>query len=133
MADLKTLIDKYGDENAECNRLKKIVKEDNEEIKKIMLESGDENSEGNNYKVTCKTIVTEDFNEDKLLTKLKELWSNMGSMTNPYIKMVEVPNMEEIEKAIYSGELDPKKLAGCKESKSQVRLTVSKLKASDKK
>lgn len=133
MADLKTLIDKYGDENAECNRLKKIVKEDNEEIKKIMLESGDENSEGNNYKVTCKTIVTEDFNEDKLLVKLKELWSDMGSMTNPYIKMIEVPNMEEIEKAIYSGELDPKELASCKESKSQVRLTVSKLKASDKK
>lgn len=133
MADLKTLIDKYGDENAECNRLKKIVKEDNEEIKKIMLESGNENSEGNNYKVTCKTIVTEDFNEDKLLAKLKELWSDMGSMTNPYIKMIEVPNMEEIEKAIYSGELDPKELASCKESKSQVRLTVSKLKASDKK
>lgn len=133
MADLKTLIDKYGDENAECNRLKKIVKEDNEAIKEIMLENGNETSEGSNYKVTCKTIVTEDFNEDKLLVKLKELWSNMGSMTNPYIKMVEVPNMEEIEKAIYSGELDPKELSSCKESKSQVRLTVSKLKASDKK
>lgn len=131
MADLKTLIDRYGDENSEYKRLEKLVNEDKAEIKSIMLKSGDEKQEGNNYKVTCKTIESSEFNNDKLLKTLKELWTNMGS-SNPYIKTIEVPDMEEIERAIYSGELDPKKLASCKESNSQVRLTVSKLKASDK-
>lgn len=131
MADLTTLIDKYGDENKEYNDLKKIVEEDKLEIKRIMLEAGSENEEGNNYKVSCKTIVTEDFNLDKLLAKLKSMWKEDSD--NPYIKTIEIVDMEAVEQAIYSGEIDAKKLASCKESKSQVRLSVSKLKASDKK
>lgn len=126
---LKELIDRYGNLKSEMDSYKKQVDADNAEIKSIMTSLGSENAEGDSYKVTCKVIESEKFNEAKLLAKVKSLWSeHHGSMTNPYIQRIEVVNMEELEQAIYSGEIDPKQLADCKETSTQTRLTVSKIK-----
>ena len=129
MNRLKELIDRYGNLKSEIDSYKKQVDEDNAEIKRIMLESNCEKETGTDYKATCKIITTESFNDAKLLAKLKSIWSEThGSMTNPFIKRIEVVDMEEVEKAIYSGEIDPKDLADCKDIKTQTRLTVSKIK-----
>ena len=125
MADLKSMIDYYGKINGEYNTLKKDVEEKKAEIKTVML-GKTETADGDDYSVTCKVIEKEFFNDIKLVHKLKKLWKEDAE--NPYIKTIEVPHMEEIEKAIYSGEIDPKELADCKDKKEEVRLTVKKKK-----
>lgn len=128
--ELNELINKYGKEKAEYDALKKVVDADNLAIKDIMLKEGDEvKKETDEYKASCKVVVSENFNENMLVNRLHKIWSeNNGSIECPWTKIVYVPNMEEIENAIYSGELDPTLIADCKETKTQVRLTVSKLK-----
>lgn len=129
MSELKKLIDRYGNMKAEMDSYKKQVDADNAEIKKIMTEAGDEKAEGDEFKVTCKVIEIEKFNDAKLLAKLKSLWAEQnGKKKNPFIKKIEVVDMEELENAIYSGEIDPKQLAECKDINTQTRLTVSKIK-----
>jgi len=119
---LKTIIDRYGKEKAELDAQKKIVDEDNAKIKELMTADNLENAIGDEFKATCKTIVSENFNEDKLLVVLKKM--NVPGV----IKTKEYVDMEELENAIYNGEIDATKLASCKERKETLRLTVSRIK-----
>lgn len=128
MEELKTLVDNYGKINTEFNTLKKEVETKKSELKTLMTGKSDE-ALGNEYKVTCKKIASEKFNDDKLVIKLHEMWTKEhGSVPCPWTVQVYVPNMKEIEDAIYSGEINPKDLAECKEVSYQTRLTVSKIK-----
>lgn len=120
--ELKELIDKYGKENDELKVLKKVVDKDNSELKKLMTAQSIENTETDTYKASCKVIKTEKFNETKLIEKLKELGVEGCIKTKEYV------DMEELENAIYNGELDATKLAVCKEVTETLRLTVSALK-----
>ena len=119
---LKEIIDRYGKEKAELDEKKKVVDADNAKIKELMTSDNLENAVGDEYKATCKTIVSENFNEDKLLILIKEM------KVPGIIKTKEYVDMEELESAIYNGEVDATKLASCKERKETLRLTVSRIK-----
>lgn len=126
---LKELIDKYGKSKAELDVIKKDVDATNAEIKQLMTSEKIENAEGDTFKATCKEIKSESFNDEKLVAKLRSMWSeHNGSMACPYVKMIYVPDMEEIERALYSGEIKAEDIADCKEVKTTLRLTVSKIK-----
>lgn len=122
MTYLEELIDRYGRLKAEMDSYKKEVDGDNAEIKKLMTEENIENAKGMDYKATCKTIVSESFNEPKLLAKLKEMKIEGCIKTREYV------DMEELESAIYNGEISATDIADCKEVKETLRLTVTKRK-----
>ena len=119
---LTELIDNYGETKAQLDIVKKDAELMNSEIKKLMTAGSLETVSGSEFKATCKEIKSESFNEDKLLIKLKELGVEGCIKTKEYV------DMEELESAIYNGEIEPTKLAECKEVKTQLRLTISKLK-----
>jgi hypothetical protein len=129
MSSLDELVPRYYANKETEKILKKEIDDDNKEIKSIMLNSNSENENVGEYKVTCKTIVTEDFDKDLLVAKLKSLWEQTpGSegIVCPWLDFVPVVNDEALENAIYDGQINPDDLKSCKVSKSQVRLTVSK-------
>lgn len=122
-------VERYGSTKAEMDSYKKLVDEDNKLIKKLMVEKGLTVCEGENFTAKYSVAVSENFDEDKLVSKLQSIWSeHNGSMTNPYLKMVYVPDMDAIENAIYNGQLNAADLADCKVRKETPRLTISKTK-----
>lgn len=135
MADLYELVKRYFCNKNEFDDLKKLVDKDNKEIKELMLKKLNNNEatyNADDIVATVKVIETESFDDDMLVNKLRELWSaEHGSMTNPYLTMVYVPNMEAIENALYEGELKPDDLKSCKVTKSQTRLTVRRKKKNE--
>lgn len=129
MSYLTELIDRYGRVKSEMDSYKKEVDESNAEIKALMADEKLDSSEGMEYIAKYQIIKSESFDEDKLVKKLHSLWSeHNGSMACPYTKIVYVPNMEEIEQALYNGELRPEDIADCKIVKETPRLTVTKRK-----
>lgn len=127
MSKLDELVNRYGNLKSEMDSYKKQVNADNSEIKSIMKEM--DISEHNSGEFTAKYSITvsESFDEDKLVHTLQSIWSNKnGSMTNPYLKMVYIPDMEAIENAIYNGQLNAAELAGCKVTKETPRLTIKR-------
>ena len=126
--ELKTLVDNYGVTNAQYNLYKKQYDQENKEIKsiidKIMHEEEltEYTCEGSVFKATVKEKITEDFNEGRLLMRLKELGVEGVIKTREYV------DMDELESAIYNGEVDATKLADCKDSTRSIRLTISKIK-----
>lgn len=129
MSYLSELIDRYGRVKSEMDSYKKEVDASNAEIKVLMADEKLDISEGSEYVAKYQIIKSESFNDEKLVQKLHALWSeHNGSMTCPYTKMVYVPNMEEIERALYNGELRPEDIADCKVVKETPRLTVTKKK-----
>ena len=119
---LEKLVDQYGRLKTEMDSYKKSVEESNAEIKVLMKDANLENFSGKQFKAKYTVVVSESFNEPKLLVKLKELGIEGVIKTKEYV------DMEELEKVIYNGEIDPKLLADCKDVKETPRLTISKLK-----
>lgn len=129
MSSLDWLVPRYFKNKETEKELKQIIADDNKEIKSIMLSADKETENVGEYKVFCKTIVTEDFDKDLLVKKLLSLWAeHNGSMKCPWIEYVPVVNDEALEDAIYNGEINPDDLKDCKVSKSQVRLQITKRK-----
>jgi len=129
MSYLSELIDRYGRVKEEMDSYKKEVDESNAEIKVLMANDNLNVTEGSEYVAKYQVIKSESFNDEKLVQKLHSLWSEQnGSMTCPYTKTIYVPNMEEIERALYNGELRPEDIADCKIVKETQRLTVTKKK-----
>lgn len=118
-------INRYGLNKESMDSLKKLVDADSKFIKEHV---SNESVDTGDYVATVKTITSESFDNDKLVAALHKVWEGKGSMQNPYLKMVFVPDMEAIEEGIYNGELDPACLKDCKVSKSQTRLTIKKCK-----
>lgn len=135
MADLYELVQRYYDNKQEFDALKKVVDADNKDIKEVMCKSLVDNEAkftANDIVATVKVIETEDFDNDKLVAKLKSIWSaEHGSMTNPWLKVVYQVDMEALQDAIYDNQIDPNDLKDCKVKKSQTRLTVRKVKKSE--
>ncbi len=129
MEGLNELVPRYYANKVIEKEVKDALNKDNKEIKNIMLSANKEIENIGEYKVSCKTIITEDFDKDLLVKKLKSIWAEQnGSMTCPWLEMVYVVNDEALENAIYNGEINPEDLKECKISKSQVRLTITKKK-----
>lgn len=127
--ELGTLIKKYYQNKRELDGYKKICEEDKNAIKNVMLSDNLETFKSGDLVASCKTITSESFDDDKLITKLKTVWKEQsGSKKCPWVKTIEMPDMEAIENAIYDGLIKPDDLKSCKVKKQQVRLTVSKVK-----
>ena len=127
MNQLNEAINRYGENKEKESKLKKLLEQDNKTIKE-QLKSGTHDT--GDFVATIKEITSEDFDNDKLVAKLKQIWAEEhGSMTNPYLKITFTPNMEAIEDAIYNNELDPLELQGCKVTKVTQRLTIKRSKS----
>lgn len=119
---LQELIPHYQLNKSEMDSYKKIVDKDNKEIKMIMLESQLPEFIVGDIKATCSVSEREDFIEEALIEKLKEM------KVDGVIKMREYIDMDALENAIYNGELNAAELASCQTKKEVVTLRVTKIK-----
>lgn len=119
---LQELIPHYQLNKSEMDSYKKIVDKDNKEIKMIMLESQLPEFIVGDIKATCSVSEREDFIEEALIEKLKEM------KVEGVIKMREYIDMDALENAIYNGELNAAELASCQTKKEVVTLRVTKIK-----
>ena len=120
MSELKELIPRYYEMKSEMDSYKKQCDADNAEIKRIMIENKSLEESADGYKAKITVVEKEDFNEIKLLQKLKEIGKTECIKTKEYV------DMDVLENIIYNHELDPKELADCKTSKTEYRLKVTK-------
>lgn len=119
---LQELIPHYQLNKSEMDSYKKVVDKDNKEIKMIMLESQLPEFIVGDIKATCSVSEREDFIEEALIEKLKEM------KVDGVIKMKEYIDMDALENAIYNGELNAAELASCQTKKEVVTLRVTKIK-----
>lgn len=119
---LQELIPHYQLNKSEMDSYKKVVDKDNKEIKMIMLESQLPEFIVGDIKATCSVSEREDFIEEALIEKLKEM------KVDGVIKMREYIDMDALENAIYNGELNAAELASCQTKKEVVTLRVTKIK-----
>ena len=119
---LEQLIPHYQLNKSEMDSYKKIVDKDNKKIKEIMLSSQLPEFIVGDIKATCSVSVREDFIEEALIEKLKEM------KVDGVIKMKEYVDMDALENAIYNGELNAAELASCQTKKEVVTLRVTKIK-----
>ena len=129
---LDNLVAVYGMNDAEMKRLKGICDKDKEQIKELMAKEPNNKYTAGGYTVTY--IVSEDttVDEEKMLSIIKRDWANHnGSMECPYIRRVEVLDMDALESAIYSEKLSKEviaELGACTTKKPRVTLKCSKVK-----
>ena len=133
------LIERYGEAKTVVDSYNKQLEADNKEIKKRIVEVGVpvEGKPGSftgyseNYKVTCSVSKSEDFDETKLIAKLKELIDKADiehlSMIKKCIVYKPVVDMDALENAIYHGVIPASELNDCRISKEVSRLTVKKI------
>lgn len=119
---LSQLLPVYEANKSEMDSYKKLVDKDNKEIKTIML--GAELGEFivDDIKASCSVSEREDFIEEALIAKLKEM------KIRGIVKKKDYVDMDALENAIYSGKIDAALLADCQTKKEVVTLRVSKVK-----
>lgn len=120
--DLELLVSRWAENKTEMDSYKDSVTSDANDIKQMMKELGIKVIEVPGFKATYSERVSQNFNEDKLLAKIKSL----GFVD--CVKTVEVVDMEKLESLIYDNELDPSELSSCKETKVTPTLKLTKLK-----
>lgn len=126
MEELLKLIERFGSMNEKVKDLKKVADEDNKEIKRIMSELDLSKVESETFVASYSVAKTESFDDEKLITRLKELGCHN------VIKTVEVVDMELLESALYDGQIAGAELADCKVTKETPRLVVKVKKAGKK-
>lgn len=120
MSNLGEIIERYGTNKAELDKIKKVVDADNTEIKLLMNKDGLSEFSSDNFTAKCSVITSQDFDEGLLLAKIKELGLSNCIATREYV------DMEVLENLIYNGSVNAAELASCKVTKSQTRLTIKK-------
>ena len=122
METLSELIPRYFRLKTEMDSYKKQVDEDNKAIKLIMSTDGlsEETCDGLVAKYTI--IDKSYFDEEKLLSKIKDLGLTECVKTKEYV------DMNSLENLLYSGELKAEDIKDCKVEKHEERLIVKKAK-----
>lgn len=129
MSNLNELVARYGKTNTEMKLLKKSADEDNKEIKNIMSSTGLSEYEAGGYKAKYSVTKSENFDEEKLVKKLKDYnFGGKSAHEAGLIDYVPVVNMEKLEDFIYDGKINAAQLADCKVVKETPRLTIVKIK-----
>jgi hypothetical protein len=123
MSELGEVIARYGRMKDEDKLLSAQIKKDNDEIKEYLKRVGKTSESAGGYTVNLSTSVSEDFDNEKLIDRLKSLKTK-----TKLIKNVPTVDMEALENAIYNGEIKAEDLADCKVSKTTYKLTYSKTK-----
>lgn len=127
---LQELIPSYGEHKADFDALDKVVKEENSEIKKLILASGQMKHEVNGWKASVSVSNRESFNEDKLI-KLLTTNEKFVEVGVDIVKQKPYVDFDALEEAIYQGDIDKDmllELDKVKESKEVVTLRISKVK-----
>jgi hypothetical protein len=119
---LQELIPHYQLNKHAMDSYKKVVDKDNKEIKMIMLESQLPEFIVGDIKATCSVSEREDFIEEALIEKLKDM------KVKGVIKKKEYVDMDALENAIYNGELNAAELTSCQTKKEVVTLRITKIK-----
>jgi len=119
---LSRLLPVYEANKSKMDSYKKLVDKDNKEIKSIMLEAGLREFVVDDIKASCLVSKREDFIEEALIAKLKEM------KVPGIVKKKEYVDMDALENAIYNGKVDAAALADCQTKKEVVTLKVTKLK-----
>lgn len=127
MNDLQKLINEFGTRNEQVKSLKKETDALNTQIKEIMANLPGGVAETEQFVAKYSVTTTSDFDEPKLIERLKQLGCH------GVIKTVEVVDMDALENAIYNGHIAGSELADCKVSKSVAKLVVSVKKAKKEK
>ena len=116
------LVDKFGDVKTKSDALKKEADGYKDEIKAFLCASDTDEYATDKYRVKYTVAVSRDFNQEKLLAKLKEV-----GLTE-CIKTVEVVDMNNLENAIYNKKIDASILADCEIVKETPKLNIYKVK-----
>lgn len=119
---LSQLLPVYEANKSKMDSYKKLVDKDNKEIKSIMLGAGLREFVVDDIKANCLVSEREDFIEEALIAKLKEM------KVPGIVKKKEYVDMDALENAIYNGKIDAAALADCQTKKEVVTLRVTKLK-----
>lgn len=119
---LSQLLPVYEANKSEMDSYKKLVDKDNKEIKSIMLGAQLGEFVVDDIKASCSVSEREDFIEEALIAKLKEM------KIRGIVKKKEYVDMDALENAIYNGKIDAALLADCQTKKEVVTLRVTKLK-----
>ena len=119
---LTELLPIYYTQKSEMDSIKKVVDEENTEIKALMRESNLSEFVAGDIKATCSVSERQDFIEEALIAKLKEM------KVPGIVKKKEYVDMDALENAIYNGKIDAAALADCQTKKEVVTLRVSKIK-----
>lgn len=123
--NLDELIPNYAVNKAELDSYKKLCDADNAKIKDLMKLAGEDEHVAGEF-VAKRTIVEkESIDESMLLLVLKK------HHIEGVIKTKEYVDMDALESYLYNHETDnafAADLAGCKEVKQEVRLTVKSIK-----
>lgn len=120
MSNLEELVTRYGNLKAEADSYKKQIDADNAEIKSLMSASGLSEFRAGGFIAKFSTIVSEDFDPDMLLAKIKELGLTDLIATREYV------DIQLLENAIYTGKINASELAHCKTRKETSRLTIKR-------
>lgn len=123
---LAELIPLYGEQNAECNTLKKTVADLNKRIKDAIHAVNKENTdiEIDGWRVTLSVSDNSTFNEDKLIEFAKA--NNIK-----IVKKKEYIDYDALESLIYNGKIDKDTLLemdSCKETTSKETLRCTRIK-----
>ena len=119
MNELNRLIEEFGEQNEEVKRLKKSTDVLNVQIKEILSKAENHTVDTERFTATYSESVSESFDEDRLLEKLRE----MG--VEGVIKTKEYVDMDALEDAIYNGKVAGSDLADCKVTKITPKLVVN--------
>lgn len=131
---LESLVPEYFDNKEEEKAIKKVVSEQNEEIKKLMSSTASLKTSDGDYVFDAGSVIaklserlTKSLNEEKLIEVIKK--AKIGGV----VKTKEYIDMEALEDLMYKGLIPAdvkREIAECEEVKRTPTLTV---KASKKK
>lgn len=120
---LETLVPQFKTHKTDADALSKIVKAENEEIKKLMTAYElPEFSSEDGTRVTCSVSCRENFDEEALLAKIKSLKLPKECKV---IRRKEYVDMEALESAIYHGLIPAAELASCQTRTEIVTLRIA--------
>ena len=119
---LAELLPIYHTQKSEMDSIKKVVEKENAEIKTLMQSADIPEFVAGDIKATCSVSERQDFIEEALIEKVKEL------KVRGIVKKKEYVDMDALENAIYNGKIDAAALAPCQTTKSVITLRVSKVK-----
>lgn len=133
---LKELVESYGMNKKENDDLKKIVDNQNKEIKSLMESNNLKKFESDNYKVSYSVSTRDTIDEELLLSEAKTFTIVDGidlksAQEVGLIKTKEYVDMDVLESLMYKGgisEEDLMKVDKCRETKEVITLRVSKKK-----
>ena len=118
--DIAGLVESFGEIKTQSDDFKKRADEYNKVLKEYFRQHGATEASSEHYKVKYSVAVQRGFDEEKLLTKLKELGAT------ECIKTIEVVDMNNLENALYNKRIDASQLSDCETIKETEKINLYK-------